>query len=165
MLRPIMSFCLALLSGALLLASPARADSQVSRAPGAFLPVQYHYDYGGPREDWSERTCCRRHERGGYRIFWTTVGECYQTRGERTTNKECRKSGGFHPYPGGYWGGYPGGYPGGGYPGGYPGGGWNDGNWNERWCCARDSHVWWSTKGECLRSGGYQAANRVCRRR
>jgi|GEM_PF-2259456 len=155
MLRPIISFCLALVAGALLLSSPARAETQTSRVPGGFVPVQYHYD--GPREDWNARTCCRRHERGGYRIFWSTVGECYQTRGERTTNKECRKSGGFHPYPGGYWGGYPG--------GGYPGGGWNDGNWNERWCCARYSQVWWSTKGECLRSGGHQVANRVCRRR
>lgn len=159
MLRPIMSFCLALLSGALLLASPARADSQVSRVPGAFLPVQYHYD--GPRADWNTRTCCRRHERRGYRIFWSTIGECYQTRGEPATNKECRKHGGFHPYPGGYWGGYPGGgYPGGGYPGG-----WNNDNWNERWCCTREGHVWWSTKGECLRSGGHQTVNRACRRR
>jgi len=159
MLRPIMSFCLALLSGALLLASPARADSQVSRVPGAFLPVQYHYD--GPRADWNTRTCCRRHERRGYRIFWSTIGECYQTRGEPATNKECRKHGGFHPYPGGYWGGYPGGgYPGGGYPGG-----WNVDNWNERWCCTREGHVWWSTKGECLRSGGHQTVNRACRRR
>lgn len=154
MLRPIMSFCLALLSGALLLASPARADSQVSRVPGAFLPVQYHYD--GPRADWNTRTCCRRHERRGYRIFWSTIGECYQTRGEPATNKECRKHGGFHPYPGGYWGGYPG--------GGYPGG-WNNDNWNERWCCTREGHVWWSTKGECLRSGGHQTVNRACRRR
>ena len=159
MLRPIISFCLALLSGALLLASPARADSQVSRVPGAFLPVQYHYD--GPRADWNTRTCCRRHERRGYRIFWSTIGECYQTRGEPATNKECRKHGGFHPYPGGYWGGYPGGgYPGGGYPGG-----WNNDNWNERWCCTREGHVWWSTKGECLRSGGHQTVNRACRRR
>lgn len=154
MSRSIISFCLALFTGALLLASPARADAQASRLPGAFVPVQYHYD--GPREDWNARTCCRRNERGGVRIFWSTVGECYRTRGERTTNKECRKRGGFHPYPGGYWGGYPG--------GGYAGGGWNDGNWNERWCCARGDQVWWSTKGECLRAGGHQVVNRVCRR-
>lgn len=154
MLRPIIAFCLALLSGAVLLASPASADPHLPPAPGIFVPAQYHHD--APRDEWYDRTCCRRNEWNGYRIFWTTVGDCYQTRGERTTNKECRKRGGFYPYPGGYWGGY---------PGGYPGGGWDDGNWNERWCCARDSHVWWSTKGECLRSGGYQVANRVCRRR
>ena len=148
MFRLILSLSLALLSGSIFLSAPAAADAPVSRADGSFA-LAYGYGYEGDwRQRWNERTCCRREERGGYRIFWSTFGECHRTRGEPTTNKTCRKHGGFHPYPGHSW----------------EHDGWRGGDWNERWCCVRGGQVWWSTRGECVRAGGQQAANRVCRR-
>jgi hypothetical protein len=149
MLRSIISFSLAVLSAMVLMAAPASADPQYPQTQSDFTRVQYYHD--GSRPNWNERTCCRRNERGGYRIFWSTVGECYQTRGERTSNKECRKSGGFHPYPGGHGGGY-------------PGSNWSDTDWNERVCCTRDGHVWWATRGDCRWYRGQATANKVCRR-
>ena len=103
---------------------------------------------------WNERTCCRRDERQGYRIFWSTVGECRRTGGEGATNKTCRKYGGFHRYPG----------QGNGWGNGW-GDGWDQGqNPNERVCCIRNGQAWWSNRAECARSSGHATANSVCRR-
>ena len=146
MFRLILSLSLALLAGSFFGVAPAAADVPVSRVDGS-LVLAYGYD-GDRRHRWNERTCCRRDERGGYRIFWSTFGECYRSRGEPATNKTCRKHGGFHPYAGGSWGHQ----------------GWQSDDWNERWCCTRGGHVWWSTRGECLRAGGRQATNKTCRR-
>lgn len=146
MFRLILSFWLATLFGGFLVSGPAKADAPVSRADTR-LELAYGYQ-DDRRHRWNERTCCRREERGGYRIFWSTFGECYRSRGEPATNKACRKQSGFHPYHRGSWG--------------------HDdsrsGAWNERWCCTRGGQVWWSTRGECLRSGGRQATNKTCRR-
>lgn len=111
---------------------------------------------GDGRNDgrWNERQCCRRDERQGYRIFWSTVGECQRSGGEGQTNKTCRKYGGFHNYPG----------RGNGQGNGW-GNGWDQGqNPNERVCCIRNGQVWWSNRGECARASGQATANRVCRR-
>lgn len=153
MFRSIVSFSLSLVAGALLLASPAAAEPQYSRAPGAMTISHDDDNYGR----WNERTCCQRNERWGYRVLWSTVGECRRTGGERVTNKTCRKHGGFHAYQrndrrGGYDGH------------GGDGDGWQDGNAHDRVCCARDGQVWWSTRGECRRASGYQATNKTCRR-
>jgi hypothetical protein len=146
MFRMILTLLLALVSGSIFLSAPAAAGAPVSRADGSFvLASGYEGDW---RHRWNDRTCCQRNERGGYRIFWSTFGECYRSHGEPTTNKACRKNGGFHPYPGRSW----------------QHDGWRDGDMNERWCCTRGGQVWWSTRGECLRAGGRQTANRVCRR-
>jgi hypothetical protein len=146
MFRLILSLSLALLLSSFVVSLPAAADPQVSRADGSFA-LAYGYE-GDWRHRWNERTCCRREERGGYRIFWSTFGECHRTRGETAPNRTCRKHGGFHRYPGRSWGDD----------------GWKQGDWNVRWCCTRGGQVWWSTRGECVRAGGQQAANRVCRR-
>jgi hypothetical protein len=207
MFRLILSLSLALLSTSFVVSAPAAADAQVSRAGSSYVPV-YGYE-NDSRHRWNERTCCRREERGGYRIFWSNFGECHRTRGETAPNRTCRKHGGFHRYPGRSWGddGWQQGdwnkrtccrrEERGGYRifwstfgecdrtrgetapnrtcrkhGGfhrYPGrswgdDGWQQGDWNVRWCCTRGGQVWWSTRGECVRAGGQQAANRVCRR-
>jgi hypothetical protein len=154
MFRSILSFSLSLIAGAVFLASSAAAEPQYSRA-GA-IPLSHDDDYGG-YDRWNERTCCQREERRGYRVFWSTQGECRRSGGQSTTNKMCRKHGGFHPYDRNYRGDHDG-Y---GYDGGF---GWQDGNYNERVCCARNGQVWWSTKGECRRASGYQATNKTCRR-
>jgi hypothetical protein len=156
MLKSILSMSLALVAGTVLLAATASAEPQYSRAPGSIVVA--HNDYGhydDRREDWNARTCCRTEERGGYSIFWSTIGECRRSRGESTTNKECRKHGGFHRYEGNNWGDH------GGW--GQGGNGWQDGDWNARVCCVRNNQVWWSTRGECRRSSGYEAPNRACR--
>jgi hypothetical protein len=156
MFRSILTMSLSLLAGTVLLASTASAEPQYSRAPGSIVVA--HNDYGrydDRRDDWNERTCCRTEERGGYSIFWSTVGECRRSRGERQTNKECRKHGGFHRYEGNNWGGNDG------Y--GHDGNGWQDNQWNARVCCTRNNQVWWSTRGECRRAYGYEAPNRACR--
>lgn len=151
MIRSILS--LSLVAGALMLAMPAAAEPQYSTARGSFVIAHNDY-YDERRESWNDRTCCRVERRGGYEIFWSTIGQCYSSRGVRQTNKECRKHGGFHRYEGNYWNGHD----------GYgPGWGWQDGNWNDRVCCTRNGQVWWSTRGECRRYAGYETANRVCR--
>lgn len=94
-----------------------------------------------------ERTCCRRQERGGYRIFWSTFGECYRLRGDLATNKTCRDHGGFHATGAPVWGS-----------------GWQQGSWNDRVCCSRRGQVWWSTRGDCYRNKGVLATNKTCRR-
>lgn len=188
MLRSIWAFCVALMAAAAFVAVPAAAEPQYSRAPDV-IPIDHDdnnsrvcckrgshdwwsterecrraggqqtynrecrrdeswndQDYGNGR--WNERTCCRRDERQGYRILWSTKGECRRFGGQEATNKTCRKYGGFHPYDREYDGNY----------------GWQDGNQNERVCCARSGQVWWSTRGECRRASGYQTTNKTCRR-
>lgn len=155
MFRSILSTFLSLIAGATLMASSAAAEPQYSRAQGA-VPLSHDDDYG--RYDrWDERTCCQRNERWGYRIFWSTKGECRRSGGQGVTNKTCRKRGGFHRYERNYHGDG----DGRGYDGDY---GSQDDNYNERVCCARNGQVWWSTKGECRRASGYQTTNKACRR-
>ena len=112
------------------------------------------YD-GRDNSRWNERQCCVRNERGGYRVLWSTVGECHRTGGEGATNKTCRKQGGFHAYPGrgdGSW----------------DNDGRGDSRWNERQCCKRNEHngyrIIWSTVGECRRTGGEGVTNKTCRK-
>lgn len=151
MFRSILSMSLSVLAGAVLMASSAAAEPQYSRAGGTIVLAHNGYGYGDyddRRESPNDRTCCRREERGGYSIYRTTIRECRWSRGERQTNKECRKHGGFHRYEGYGWGGH----------------GGNGGDWNERVCCTRQGQVWWSTRGECRRAYGEPTANRFCRR-
>lgn len=105
-------------------------------------------DWGYNDRKWNERTCCQRNERLGYRIFWSTVGECARSGGQGATNKTCRKYGGFHPYQRGYQGDQD----------------WQGGDQNERVCCSRDGQVWWSNRAECRRAWGQTATNKTCRR-
>jgi hypothetical protein len=162
MFRSILSMSLSLMAGVVLLALPASSEPQYSRAPGDIVVAHNDYNnYDDHREDWNARTCCRREERGGYTIFWSTVGECRRSRGEATTNKECRKHGGYHRYEGSNWNDHRDDDRGQGD--GWRGNGGQGNDWNARVCCTRNNQAWWSTRGECRRSSGYEAPNRACR--
>jgi len=150
MFRSILSLTFSLMASVVLLASPATAEPQVSHPPGTIVLARV-FDFDR-HDDWNDRTCCRREERGGYSIFWSTVRECRRSGGERVTNKECRKHGGFHRYERSEWHDRDGRYD------------QRGDDRNERICCTRNHQVWWSTRGECRRASGYETDNRDCRR-
>ena len=81
-----------------------------------------------------------------------------RARPEGTTNKECRKHGGFHPYNRGHWGEQDRHRQDDGYDD------WQDGDAHARVCCLRDGRVWWSNRAECRRAWGQETYNKSCRR-
>lgn len=110
----------------------------------------YQDPYGNP----DRRVCCSSR----YGIGWSSWKQCRWARGEDVRNKVCRKARGIdynrifgHNNNGG-WGG---------------GGGWGydpNNNADRRVCCKRGQYDWWSSLSECRRAGGYETANRECRR-
>jgi hypothetical protein len=102
--------------------------------------------YGNP----DRRVCCNSR----YGIGWASWRQCRYAQGQDVMNKICRK----HKYGVDYnriFGGYNNGY-------GYGQDPYN--NLDRRVCCKRGWRDWWSTFRECRRAGGYETANRECRR-
>ena len=93
--------------------------------------------------NWNSRVCCKR----GRRDWWTTAGECRNSFGYQTANRECRDDRREDRWDD-RWDSR-----------------WRDhqGDWNRRVCCKRGYRDWWTTAGECRNNGGYETANRECR--
>ncbi len=115
----------------------------------------YGYNDGYNNDPYSNpdrRVCCNSR----YGIGWASWRQCRYVRGQDMMNKVCRK----HKYGVDYnriLGGYNNGN-------GYGYGQDQYSNPHRRVCCKRGWRDWWSTWSECRRAGGYETANRECRR-
>lgn len=103
---------------------------------------QYQDSYGNP----DRRVCCYSR----YGIGWASWRQCRRARGEDVANKTCRKTRRGFDYNRLDQGGYDDGY--------------SQQDPNRRVCCKRGYADWWSSWRECRRAGGYETANRECRR-
>lgn len=108
-------------------------------------PGYYQDPYGNP----DRRVCCNSR----FGVGWASWRQCRWARGQDVMNKVCRKTKHGVDYNNLFQRRHGGGY-------------WQDPNDNldRRVCCKRGSYDWWSTTRECRRSGGYETANRECRR-
>lgn len=171
-MRKVLILIVATMFAGIMGVSAAVAEPQYSKVGsgyhgGGYYGGGYYQDpYGRP----DRRVCCSSR----YGVTWSSWRDCRRARGQDVRNKICRKykhrpnygyDDGYNGYNNGYNNGYGNGY-GNDYDNGHGNGYSQDpyGNPDRRVCCKRGYHDWWSSWRECRRAGGYETANRECRR-